>query len=88
MEDLFAERPVDLQDLARFGLFSATSDHTLYPATSAFAKYRQAADLYTFLGKVVGKAPATQLQLSSGVMHLHRRYTRCSCWNRSSAGFS
>ncbi|CAE7240841.1 UPL7 [Symbiodinium pilosum] len=39
-----------------FGLFSATSDHTLYPATSAFAKYRQAADLYTFLGKVVGKA--------------------------------
>ena len=41
---------------ARFGLFSATSDHTLYPSTAAFAKHRQAADLYTFLGKVVGKA--------------------------------
>mmetsp|Transcript_26565 Transcript_26565/g.61840 ORF Transcript_26565/g.61840 Transcript_26565/m.61840 type:complete len:1033 (-) Transcript_26565:158-3256(-) len=39
-----------------FGLFSATSDQTLYPSTSAFAKHRQAADLYTFLGKVVGKA--------------------------------
>ena len=40
----------------RFGLFSATSDHALYPSTSAFAKFPQAADLYTFLGKVVGKA--------------------------------
>ncbi|CAJ1357847.1 unnamed protein product [Effrenium voratum] len=39
-----------------FGLFSATSDHALYPSTSAFAKFPQAADLYTFLGKVVGKA--------------------------------
>eukprot|EP00931_Biecheleriopsis_adriatica_P086244 TRINITY_DN60955_c0_g1_i1.p1 TRINITY_DN60955_c0_g1~~TRINITY_DN60955_c0_g1_i1.p1 ORF type:complete len:1044 (+),score=229.78 TRINITY_DN60955_c0_g1_i1:50-3181(+) len=39
-----------------FGLFSATSDQTLYPSTMAFGRHRNAAELYTFLGKVVGKA--------------------------------
>lgn len=39
-----------------FGLFSATNDQTLYPTPSAFLKRRNAADLYAFLGKVVGKA--------------------------------
>jgi len=40
-----------------FGLFSVTSEQTLYPSPSAFAVHgRKAADLFTFLGKVVGKA--------------------------------
>lgn len=40
-----------------FGLFTNTSDQTLYPSSSAFALHgRKAADLYSFLGKVVGKA--------------------------------
>jgi len=39
-----------------FGLFCATSDQTLYPATTAFSSHRNAADLFAFLGKVVGKA--------------------------------
>jgi ubiquitin-protein ligase E3 C len=41
-----------------FGLFSATTgDHTLYPAVGAFRTHRpRTAELYCFLGKVVGKA--------------------------------
>jgi len=39
-----------------FGLFSATSDHALYPSTAALTQVSHATDLYIFLGKVVGKA--------------------------------
>lgn len=40
-----------------FGLFSATSEQTLYPSPGAFRVHeRNAVDLYGFLGKVVGKA--------------------------------
>lgn len=41
-----------------FGLFSSTTgDHTLYPAVGAFRTHgRRTAELYVFLGKVVGKA--------------------------------
>jgi len=40
----------------QFGLFSTTTDQTLYPSATAFQVVPRAADLYTFLGKVVGKA--------------------------------
>lgn len=40
----------------QFGMFSATSDQTLYPSVSAFRVHEKALELYTFLGKVVGKA--------------------------------
>eukprot|EP00929_Paragymnodinium_shiwhaense_P116623 TRINITY_DN8630_c0_g2_i1.p1 TRINITY_DN8630_c0_g2~~TRINITY_DN8630_c0_g2_i1.p1 ORF type:complete len:1054 (+),score=261.76 TRINITY_DN8630_c0_g2_i1:60-3221(+) len=40
-----------------FGLFSVTDAQTLYPSVAAFwAHGPKAADFYTFLGKVVGKA--------------------------------
>lgn len=40
-----------------FGLFSATSDQTLYPSLSAFRVHEGSTlELYAFLGKVVGKA--------------------------------
>lgn len=39
-----------------FGLFTATSDHALYPSPSSLTQVSHAADLYIFLGKVVGKA--------------------------------
>eukprot|EP00913_Durusdinium_trenchii_P011741 g11027.t1 len=39
-----------------FGLFRATESHSLYPSSEAFTQFPQAADLYIFLGKVVGKA--------------------------------
>jgi len=39
-----------------FGLFSASSDQTLYPCPGAFHAHPNAPDLYCFLGKVVGKA--------------------------------
>jgi len=38
-----------------FGLFTTTSDQTLYPAVSAFRNHERALDLYCFLGKLVGK---------------------------------
>eukprot|EP00933_Yihiella_yeosuensis_P036201 TRINITY_DN29936_c0_g1_i1.p1 TRINITY_DN29936_c0_g1~~TRINITY_DN29936_c0_g1_i1.p1 ORF type:complete len:430 (+),score=57.74 TRINITY_DN29936_c0_g1_i1:158-1291(+) len=39
-----------------YGLFSATSDQTLYPSETAYQAHKNAGDLYAFLGKVVGKA--------------------------------
>mmetsp|Transcript_48511 Transcript_48511/g.147079 ORF Transcript_48511/g.147079 Transcript_48511/m.147079 type:complete len:588 (-) Transcript_48511:267-2030(-) len=39
-----------------FGMFTATSDQTLYPSVSAFRTHEKAVELYVFLGKVVGKA--------------------------------
>jgi len=39
-----------------FGMFSETSDRTLYPSVSAYRLHERAGDLYAFLGKVVGKA--------------------------------
>jgi len=39
-----------------FGLFSETTDRTLYPSIGAYRKHDKANDLYAFLGKVVGKA--------------------------------
>eukprot|EP00931_Biecheleriopsis_adriatica_P076734 TRINITY_DN50416_c0_g1_i1.p1 TRINITY_DN50416_c0_g1~~TRINITY_DN50416_c0_g1_i1.p1 ORF type:complete len:1032 (-),score=183.06 TRINITY_DN50416_c0_g1_i1:119-3157(-) len=38
------------------GLFSASSDQTLYPLPGAFEMHTDAAQLFRFLGKVVGKA--------------------------------
>jgi ubiquitin-protein ligase E3 C len=40
----------------KFGLFSVTDDQTLYPSPSAFRAHPNAAELYRFMGKVVGKA--------------------------------
>lgn len=40
----------------KFGLFAVTDDQTLYPSPSAFRTHSNAAELYKFLGKVVGKA--------------------------------
>jgi len=39
-----------------FGLFTETSERTLYPSVTAFRHHDRASDLYAFLGKVVGKA--------------------------------
>lgn len=39
-----------------YGLFSASSDQTLYPFPGAFAMHENADKLFRFLGKVVGKA--------------------------------
>jgi len=39
-----------------FGFFSATEDQTLYPTPKAFITHPNAADLYRFVGKIVGKA--------------------------------
>jgi len=39
-----------------YGLFTETSDRTLYPSISAFKTHKHAAELYTFVGQVVGKA--------------------------------
>eukprot|EP00929_Paragymnodinium_shiwhaense_P059473 TRINITY_DN29784_c0_g1_i1.p1 TRINITY_DN29784_c0_g1~~TRINITY_DN29784_c0_g1_i1.p1 ORF type:complete len:1026 (+),score=215.21 TRINITY_DN29784_c0_g1_i1:84-3161(+) len=39
-----------------FTLFSVTDEQTLYPAPQAFRVHRNAAELYKFMGKVVGKA--------------------------------
>jgi ubiquitin-protein ligase E3 C len=40
----------------KFGLFAVTDDQTLYPSPSAFRAHPNAAELYRFMGKVVGKA--------------------------------
>jgi len=40
----------------KFGLFAITDDQTLYPSPSAFRAHTNAADLYRFIGKVIGKA--------------------------------
>jgi len=39
----------------KFGLFAITDDQTLYPSPSAFRKHPNAAELYKFMGKVIGK---------------------------------
>jgi ubiquitin-protein ligase E3 C len=40
----------------KYGLFAVTDEQTLYPSPSAFRAHHNAAELYRFLGKVVGKA--------------------------------
>lgn len=40
----------------KYGLFAVTDEQSLYPSPSAFRAHPNAAELYRFLGKVVGKA--------------------------------
>mmetsp|Transcript_29420 Transcript_29420/g.67753 ORF Transcript_29420/g.67753 Transcript_29420/m.67753 type:complete len:1036 (+) Transcript_29420:80-3187(+) len=47
----------------KYGLFASTDDGTLYPLPSAFRVHPNAAELYRFLGKVVGKAVYEMLLL-------------------------
>lgn len=46
-----------------YGLFSASSDQTLYPFPTAHMLHPNAPQLYTFLGKVIGKAIYEQMLL-------------------------
>jgi len=47
----------------KYGLFAATDDGTLYPSPAAFRVHPNAAELYRFVGKVVGKAVYEMLLL-------------------------